>query len=103
MANLFWKINDKTKSMLSKSFESEEKFEKMIFETPEILEDIFLIKRQIRGMRSYDEKLKRYTLMGVFVISIMISLFLVFPPLLHISLFIGIVIPFYYLFIKDRK
>jgi hypothetical protein len=54
-------------------------------------------------MRSYDEKLKRYTLMGVFVISIMISLFLVFPPLLHISLFIGIVIPFYYLFIKDKK
>jgi len=54
-------------------------------------------------MRNYDEKLKRYTLIGVFVISIMISLFLVFPPLLHLSLIIGIVIPFYYLFIKDKK
>ena len=30
-------------------FKTEEEFEKIIFETPEILEDIFLIKRQIRG------------------------------------------------------
>lgn len=49
MANLFWKTRDVTKSLLATPFESEEEFEKIIFETPEILEDIFLIKRQIRG------------------------------------------------------
>ncbi len=51
MANLFWKIKDATKSLLSIPFNNEEEFEKIIFETPEILEDIFLIKRQIRGGR----------------------------------------------------
>lgn len=49
MANLFWKSKEKTKNLLSKPFKNEEKFEKIVFETPEILEDIFLIKRQIRG------------------------------------------------------
>lgn len=49
MANLFWKTNEDTKSLLSKSFKSEEEFETIVFNTPEILEDIFLIKRQIRG------------------------------------------------------
>lgn len=49
MANLFWKIKDTTKSLLSTPFKTEEEFEKLIFETPEILEDIFLLKRQIRG------------------------------------------------------
>lgn len=49
MANLFWKTDKETKSLLATPFKSEEEFEKTIFETPEILEDIFLIKRQIRG------------------------------------------------------
>jgi len=49
VANLFWKTNEGTKSILHKPFETEEKFEKFIFETPEILEDIFLLKRQVRG------------------------------------------------------
>jgi len=49
MANLFWKTKQTTKSLLATPFKTEEEFEKIIFETPEILEDIFLIKRQIRG------------------------------------------------------
>ena len=49
MANLFWKTKDGTKSLLATPFKTEEEFEKLIFKTPEILEDIFLIKRQIRG------------------------------------------------------
>ena len=49
MANLFWKIKDGVKSLLAKPFKAEEEFEKLIFATPEILEDIFLIKRQVRG------------------------------------------------------
>jgi len=49
MANLFWKKDNKTKSLLSTLFKTEEEFEKEIFNTPEILEDIFLLKRQIRG------------------------------------------------------
>ncbi len=49
MANLLWKIKKETRSLLSTPFSSEEEFEKLVFETPEILEDIFLIKRQIRG------------------------------------------------------
>jgi len=49
MANLFWKTKQTTKSLLATPFKTEEEFEKIIYETPEILEDIFLIKRQIRG------------------------------------------------------
>jgi len=49
MANLFWKIKNKTKNLLPTPFKIEEEFEKTIFETPEILEDIFLIKRQVGG------------------------------------------------------
>ena len=49
MANLFWKTKKETRSLLSTPFEVEEEFEKIVFETPEILEDIFLIKRQVRG------------------------------------------------------
>jgi len=49
MANLFWKTKDGVKSLLAKPFKTEEEFEKLIFATPEILEDIFLIKRQVRG------------------------------------------------------
>lgn len=50
MANLFWRQKSKkTLNLLSTPFASEEDFEKAIFETKEILEDIFLIKRQLRG------------------------------------------------------
>lgn len=49
MANLFWKTKTKTKSLLETPFKTEEEFEKTIFGTTELLEDIFLLKRQIRG------------------------------------------------------
>lgn len=48
MANLFWKTKQETKILLSTPFKTEEEFEKIVFNTHEILEDIFLIKRQIR-------------------------------------------------------
>jgi hypothetical protein len=49
MPNLFLRRNNKIQSLLSKPFSSEEEFEELIFETPGILEDIFPLKRQIRG------------------------------------------------------
>ncbi len=49
MENLLWKIKKITKTLSPTPFSSEEEFEKLVFETPEILEDIFLLKRQIRG------------------------------------------------------
>ena len=49
MANLFWKKSKLTKSLLETPFKTEEEFERAVFATPELLEDIFLIKRQIRG------------------------------------------------------
>ena len=49
MANLFWKTSQGTKSLLAILFKTEDEFEKTVFETPELLEDIFLLKRQVRG------------------------------------------------------
>lgn len=49
MANLFWKTKNDTKSLLATPFKTEEEFERIVFETSELLEDIFLLKRQIRG------------------------------------------------------
>lgn len=49
MENLLWKIDNKTKTLSPTPFKSEDEFEKLVFETPEILEDIFLLKRQVRG------------------------------------------------------
>ena len=49
MANLFWKRKTKTINLLSKPFTTEEEFEKTIFGTHELLDDIYLLKRQIRG------------------------------------------------------
>lgn len=49
MANLFWKTKEGTKSLVATPFKTEEEFETLIFNTREILEDIFLLKRQIRG------------------------------------------------------
>jgi hypothetical protein len=49
MANLFWKTKAGVKSLLATPFKTEEEFEKTIFESSELLEEIFLLKRQIRG------------------------------------------------------
>lgn len=49
MENLFLKNNEETRILLSEEFKTEESFEKMIFNTPELLEGIILIKRQVRG------------------------------------------------------
>lgn len=49
MANLFWKTKTITQSLLAVPFKTEDEFEKTVFNTPEILEDIFLIRRQVRG------------------------------------------------------
>ena len=48
MANLFWKSTAGTKRLLSTPFKTEEEFEKSVFETSALLEDIFPLKRQIR-------------------------------------------------------
>jgi RecB family endonuclease NucS len=49
MANLFWKTGKSTRALLDKPFSSEDEFERMVFTTSELLKDIFLLKRQIRG------------------------------------------------------
>jgi len=49
MANLFWKTKSSTKSLLATPFKAEEEFERTVFKTSELLEDIFLLKRQVRG------------------------------------------------------
>lgn len=49
MANLFWKTRDKIISLLESPFKSEEEFEKTVFGTSELLGEITLIKRQVRG------------------------------------------------------
>jgi hypothetical protein len=50
METLIWKGQSGTpKSLLATPFKSEEEFEKAVFETPELLQDIFLLKRQVRG------------------------------------------------------
>lgn len=49
MANLFWKSHQSTRRLVDTPFQTEEEFERVVFSTPEILEDIFLLKRQIRG------------------------------------------------------
>lgn len=49
MANLFWKTPRRTKALLDRPFKTEEEFERTIFETSELLEDIFPLKRQVRG------------------------------------------------------
>jgi hypothetical protein len=49
MTNLLWKTKKSVRNVESAPFPSEPEFERVVFETPEILEDIFLLKRQIRG------------------------------------------------------
>jgi hypothetical protein len=49
METLIIKNKKDTKVLTRLMFNSEEEFEKLIFNTPELLPDIFLIKRQVRG------------------------------------------------------
>jgi hypothetical protein len=49
MANLFWKTNEGVIALLSTPFKTEDEFERTVFGTSELLEDIFLLKRQVRG------------------------------------------------------
>lgn len=50
METLIWKGQNGTpKSLIATPFKTEEEFERAVFETPELLQDIFLLKRQIRG------------------------------------------------------
>lgn len=49
MANLFWKTPLGTKQLLSTPFKSEDEFEKTIFEASVLLQDVFPLKRQVRG------------------------------------------------------
>jgi len=49
MANLFWKTPQGIKALLATPFKTEDEFERTVFGTSELLEDIFLLKRQIRG------------------------------------------------------
>lgn len=49
MANLFWKTKESVRALLATPFKTEDEFERTIFGTSELLEDIFLLKRQIRG------------------------------------------------------
>jgi hypothetical protein len=49
MANLFWKSPKGTKALLDTPFRTEEEFETTVFTTAELLKDIFLLKRQVRG------------------------------------------------------
>ena len=49
MLNLYWRRGSgKTVNLVEQSFSSEEVFERYIFEHKDLLEDIYLIKRQIR-------------------------------------------------------
>lgn len=46
MANLFWKQEKKTHNLLSKSFTCEDEFERVIFNTKELFEELTFLKRQ---------------------------------------------------------
>lgn len=49
MKNLFWRTRSGCKGLLPTPFKTEDEFEKAVFESTGLLEDIFLIKRQVRG------------------------------------------------------
>lgn len=50
MQTLYWRRrNKKVKALEVAPFRSEHEFEQAVFETPEVLAEIFLLKRQIRG------------------------------------------------------
>lgn len=49
MANLFWKTPQGVRALLATPFKSEDEFEHTVFSNSELLEDIFLLKRQVKG------------------------------------------------------
>ena len=49
MPNLFWKTQSGTRQLVDTPFKAEEEFERTVFETADLLEDVFPLKRQIRG------------------------------------------------------
>lgn len=49
MANLYWKTSAGTKQLVDMPFKTEDEFEKTVFEASGLLEDVFPLKRQIRG------------------------------------------------------
>jgi len=49
MANLFWKTGEGLRALPPAPFKTEEELESMVFDTSELLEDIFVLKRQVRG------------------------------------------------------
>ena len=50
MANLFWKRKaETTLNLLSVPFATEEELERAVFETKDLLEEVYLLKRQVRG------------------------------------------------------
>lgn len=51
MANLIWHSKSKPKILNETPFKTEEEFEKIVFDSKEILTDIIPLKRQIRGGR----------------------------------------------------
>ena len=53
MANLFWKTQQGIKALLATPFKTEDEFERTVFDASELLEDIFPLKRQIRGSRVF--------------------------------------------------
>lgn len=49
MLNLYWKSKgETTRSLIDKPFETETKLEEYVFHNPDLLEDIFILKRQIK-------------------------------------------------------
>ena len=52
MPLLYWKgRNNRVKPVQPAPYRSEQDFEQDVFQTPEVLEDVFLLKRQVRGGR----------------------------------------------------
>lgn len=49
MANLFWRSPKGTKALLATPFKTEEELERIVFSDSELLEEIVLLKRQVRG------------------------------------------------------
>jgi len=50
MRTLYWRRRRrKVKALEAAPFKSEQEFEQAVFDTPELLSEIFLLKRQIRG------------------------------------------------------
>lgn len=49
MANLFWKSSGRTRALQTTPFKTEDELEKIVFETSGLIEEVFVLKRQVRG------------------------------------------------------